>query len=72
MYTYQPGKGAIRRNPVGGFRALRSALNPRRQRPQARVLLVDRGSRCYQDCAVLPGMPVLCETDVLVSCSQML
>jgi hypothetical protein len=32
MYTYQPGPGAIGRNPLGGLRAPRGAPNPRRQR----------------------------------------
>ena len=63
MHTYQPRAGAIGRNPLSGMQAPRGTLNPRRQRLQARVLLANHGSRRYQDRAVLPGMPVLCEAN---------
>jgi hypothetical protein len=61
MYTYQPRAGAIRRNPLRGLRAPCGAPNPRRQRLQERVLLVDRDSQRYQDRVVLPRMLVLCK-----------
>jgi hypothetical protein len=67
MYTYQPGMGAIRRNPLGGLRAPHGASNPRQQRLQARVLLADCCRRCHQDRAALSGMPVLCKTDAYAS-----
>jgi hypothetical protein len=61
MYTNQPRAGVARRNPLGGMRAPRGALNPRGQRLQARVLLVDYSSGRYQDRAVLSWLLVLRE-----------
>jgi hypothetical protein len=67
VYTNQLREGVARRNPLGGMRAPRDAPDPRQQRLQARVLLADCSSECYQDHAVLPRLPVLHKADAHAS-----
>jgi hypothetical protein len=59
--------GVVGRNPLRGLWAPRSAPDPRRQRLQARVLLADCSSGCYQDRAVLPRLPILREANTYAS-----
>jgi hypothetical protein len=67
VYTHQPGARIVGRDPLGGLRASRGALDPRRQCLQARILLVDHSRRPHQDRAVLPRLPVLHNIDAYAS-----
>jgi hypothetical protein len=67
VYTNQPRAGVARRNTLGGLQAPHDALNPRRQRLQARVLRADSNSGHYHDRAVLPRLPVLREANTYAS-----
>jgi hypothetical protein len=67
VYTNQPRAGVVGRNPLGGLGAPRGTSDPRWQCLQARVLLADCSSGCYQDRAVLPRLSVLHEADTYAS-----